>query len=162
MKDERNLQTVENFVPAWKKTPNQLRIEGIISTYKETHRLTDNWPYYADDSGIFIRLIKENQKDPEKIYVRNLIKKDGFPEDAEAEILDQLESWVSKNTEGSAVWLSPPFPGKYPCSKIIFHQVAYEYGTLDKVILNSAVLFDADKKDILELVHKHFPQTWKI
>jgi len=162
MKNERNLQTIENFVPAWKNAPDQVRIDGIISTYKETHRLTDNWPYYFDIGGVFIQLSKENQEKPEKIYIKDLIKKDGYPEKSEADIFNQLENWISKTTEGNAVWVSPPYPGKYPCSKIIFHQIAYEFGTLDKVILNSAVLFDAGKKDTLELVHELFPQTTNI
>jgi hypothetical protein len=153
MKNERNLQTVENFVPAWKNTPDQVRVEGIISTYKETHRITDNWPYYTDENGIFIR-IKE-----EKIYVKDLIKKDGYPENTEADIFCQLENWVSKSDEGNAIWVSPSYPGKYPCSKIIFHQVAYKFETMEKVILNSAILFDASGKDTLEFVHQLFPQT---
>lgn len=156
MKNERNLRTVENFVPAWKNTLDQLRINGIISTYKETNRLTDNWPYYSDGNGIFIR-IKE-----EKIYVKDLITKDGYPEKAEADVFSQLENWISITHEGNAVWVSPSYPGKYPCSKIIFHQIAYESEIMEKVILNSAVLFDASGKDTLELVHELFPQTGEI
>lgn len=158
MTSERNLRTIEEFVPGWRSTPDQLRTAGIISVFKETHRLVDNWPYYSDGGGIFVWSGNEGQE-RSKVYIKDVISKEGYPESIEADVLAQLENWISKTDEGSAIWVSPPYPGKYPCSKIIIHQVAYEPGTLEKVILNSAILFDASEADTLGLLHRLFPQT---
>jgi hypothetical protein len=157
---ESNVRTIEGFVPIWQSTQDQQRTtDEIISVFKETHRLVDEWPYYSDREGIFIKLRNEGQERPDRVYIKDIICKKGYPERAEADVLTQLERWILETDEGWVIWVSPPYPGKYPCTKIIIHQIAYEPKTLEKVILNSAIVFDASEKDTLGLLRRLFPQT---
>lgn len=148
-----NRKTVEDFVPGFRSTDGEMRVEHIVSVYKETHRLTDNWPYYVDDGGIFV------ESDGKKTYIKDIVSSHGYPEAAESEVLKKLEDWSTANETGVAVWISPPYPGKYPCSKIIIHKIVYEFGSLRKTVLSSAILFDSDNYKIMNLLKRNFPEA---
>lgn len=148
-----NRKTVEDFVPGFRSTDGEMRVEHIISVYKETHRLVDNWPYYIDGYGIFV------ESDGKKTYVKDIVASEEYPESAEALVLEKLENWAKTNETGVAFWISPSYPGKYPVSKIIIHKIAYEFGSMRKIVLSSAILFDSDHSKILDLIQKNFPET---
>lgn len=160
MNTESNLLTAERFVSGWQQTHPRIRVDGIISTYKETHRLTDEWPYHLDQHGIYYQ-VKDETRKTDKVYVRDIIGKTGYPEEAETRVFEQVEKWAKDAEEGMAIWVSPKFPGKYPCGKVIVHEIFYELGTGEKVIRNSAILFDVGERDTLETIHRLFPQTRK-
>lgn len=115
MSTEQNLQTVQNFTDnGWRETSHARRIEEIISTHNETHRLPDNWAYFTDEDGLYVTSKDEKEKN-QKIYVTDVIQKTGYPESIEAEVLNKLDDWSKNSESGTAVWISPPYPGKYPC-----------------------------------------------
>ncbi len=148
-----NRKTVEDFVPGLKSTESKMRLEHIVSVYKETHRLADNWPYYIDDAGIYV------ETKGSKVYVKDIVKGSSYPESAEKKVLEDVEAWAQKNESGISVWISPDYQGKYPCSKIIFHQISYEFGSLRKIIQSSAILFDSNEAQTLNFLHQNFPHT---
>lgn len=146
-----NINTATKFAQSWTSTPEERRVAEIISVFNETHRFTDPWSSFIDEQGIYIKGSEE------KTYVGNVIDRDSQLGAIEAQVFDNLENWVDQNEEGLACWISPSYPGKYPCSKIIFHQIAYEAGSLKKVVLNAAVLFDSSPQECVVLAHKLFP-----
>lgn len=160
--NERNLQTVEEFVVNGWRTSSPTRLaEEITSVYKETHRLVDEYPYYLEEDGLKMIAVDQNGQ-LEKVLINNVLNRSGYLGSAEGKIFDELESW-SKNTDsGTAVWISPSYAGTYPCSKMIVHKLAYEFGTMQKIISNSLIVFDASSQEILQMIHLMFPETQNI
>ena len=112
-------------------------IEGIRSVYFETHRLDHSYPFFIDKGGTFVR-------DPEnpfnKLYVRDIVDKSSYLGRTELKVFDDLENLASQNEypgeNKMAIWFSPLYPGRYPCSKVIIHQIVNEFGTNNKTVLN--------------------------
>lgn len=149
-----NLQTVSNFVDnGWRNADRSRIVEEIISTSNETHRQADPWNYYVDKDGLFV--ISDNKK----IYVKDVVKKSGSPERQEFETLTKLESWAMNSEGGTVAWISAPYPGKYPCSKLMLHQISYEFGTLKKTVRSVAILFDSSETATLNVLKGLFPDT---
>jgi hypothetical protein len=149
-----NLHQATLFAQTWLATPEGRRIDEIISVFKESNRLVDGWPYFLDEKGIFV---KDESLPEEKNYVKSLIDKRSYLGALEAKVFDSLESWFSENDEGTVLWISPQYKGQYPCSKICIHQIAYVFGTMEKTLLNSAILFDSPPEACLTLVQDVFP-----
>jgi hypothetical protein len=146
-----NINTATKFAQSWTSTPEERRVAEIISVFNETHRFTDPWSSFIDEKGIYIKGSEE------KTYVGEIIDRDSYLGNIEAQVFDNLENWADQNEEDLACWISPAYPGKYPCSKIIFHQIAYEAGSLNKAVLNAAVLFDSSPQECVALAHQLFP-----
>lgn len=160
MSHAENLLTVEKFTrKGWPETPHGRRIEEIISVHNETNRFTDRFTYFYDEEGFYMWAKDEDNDIPKKIHIGEIIDRRSYPGTAEAEVFDKLDDWFTKNSQGWASWVSPPYPGKYPCSKIILHQIAYTSGDMQKVLQNSADLFNAPGEAILGILHEFFPQT---
>lgn len=157
--NERNLQTVEEFVVnGWRNTSPARLTSEITSVYKETHRLVDEYPYYLEDEGLKMIAVDEYGQ-PEKILINDILSRSGYLGQAEGKVFDDLESWAKNNDGGTAVWFSPSYPGTYPCSKMIVHKLAYEFGTMRKTISNSLIVFDSVSHETLQMIHLMFPQT---
>jgi len=158
-----NLLTVEKFTrEGWRSTPHSRRIEEIVSVYNETNRFTDNFTYFCDEEGFYVWAKDKIGDSPTKKHIGDIINKRSYPGALEAEVLTKLEDWFAKNSEGLALWVSGSLPGKYPCSKIILHRIACTGRDMQKILQNSADLFSATDKDILDLLHEFFPETRKI
>jgi hypothetical protein len=149
-----NLQTAKNFVDnGWRNAERTRIVEEIISTSNETHRQADTWNYNVDEDGLFI--ISGGRK----VYIKDVVKRSGSPERQEFETLEKLESWAKDSESGTVAWISPPYPGKYPCSKLMLHQISYEFGTLQKTIRSVAILFDSSETATLNALKRLFPDT---
>lgn len=155
-----NLVTVEEFTRrGWQEAPCSRRIEEIISVYKETNRYTDNFTYYHDDEGFFVWTKDEESDVSEKIHLREILDTSSYLGAVEVDVLKKLEDWFTTNSQGFALWVSPPFPGRYPDSKIISHRIAYTAGDMQKVIQNSADIFKASDTELIGILHEFFPVT---
>ena len=155
-----NLRTVEEFTEkGWRETPHSRRVEEIISVYNETSRLTDRYTYFYDQKGFYMWAKDKADDSPKKMYVKDIIGRRSYPSSAEGEVFDKLEDWFPKNTEGQAIWASLPYPGRDPDPKVIFHQIAYTAGDMQKVLKNSAVGFKATNEAVLDILHEFFPET---
>ncbi len=136
---ERPSATVERFIHSWNSVntnPSRLVAE-IKSLYNETNRYPDNYHFNVKDA----RLIDPETGRPILEFIAPGL---------EMEIARKLESWASTADEGIAYWISPKLKGLYPCNKIIIHQIAYDLNG-NKVVLNSAILFDGDIKSPEEI-----------
>ena len=157
-----NLHTVKQFVETgWPVAPRSRLVQEIISVFNESHRFTDSYTFFYDGGGFYMLAEDKETSETKKIYVREIIERTSPVGKLEGKILDNLEGWYAQKDEGTALWISPPYPGKYPGWKVIFHQIAY---TLDgaKVLLNGADLFKGPQETVLSLIHQFFPETRNI
>ena len=102
-----------------------LQLDHLLSTFRETHRLKDEYTYFYDEGGLYW-LTKDSE--PKKIYIQDITSRPTNTRTKEGYALDQLEMFAKYANEGFAVWFSPDNKqsGGYPCSKIIFHKISYE------------------------------------
>lgn len=131
-------KTVLRFSETWDEQISSKRlIANFISISKETNREADTY-HFSIKNGILV--------DPET----GGAVLDFISPGVEKDVAQELQDWASANSEGLAFWISPPLPGVYPCAKTILHRIAYT-AEGKKVILNSAILFDAEleKPEIL-------------
>ena len=153
-----NIAVAAAFAQGWQDTPFNRRVEEIVSTSNETHRITDGYVYHWDE-GFYMSSINALTGKREDVYLNGILDTQSYVGKKEVEVLNQLENWFTSGEEGVALWISPPYPGKYPVSKAILHQISYESTNMEKVILNAAILFDTPKDKVLGLVQEFFPET---
>jgi len=139
---QENLQITETFVKSWRQNPTRIEPE-IISLSNETNRRPDRYFLELSSTGF---LVDTETKQSVKIDTQSYLGK------KEAFIFAELQEATRTREEGNFVWISPEYPGKYPCTKVIFHQIAYK-SSLEKVLLCSAVLCHLSKAEILEIAN---------
>jgi hypothetical protein len=136
-----NERVILQFIDTWRENPQRLRPE-LGSLSNETHRVPDSFHYLSSPEGL---------RDLETgVLVREIIDKETPLGKTEFKFLEALESWEKENEEGTGLWLSAPYPSQYPCSKAIFFKISYTWEG-QKVLTNSAVLFDATSTETLEI-----------
>lgn len=146
----RNKEVALNFISAWRVHPQRLTPE-LASLSNETNRRPDNFYYIVSENGLI---------DPETgNFVRDVIDGKSVLGQTEAIFLAGLDSLAPEKKEGVFIWISPPYPGRYPCSKAVFYKIAYTWEG-QKVLDNAAVLFDSNAaqatKVASEISHIHF------
>ena len=131
-------KTVLRFSETWNEQiiSNRL-IANFVSLSKETNREADTYHFLVEDGF----LVDPETDRPILDFIIPGVEKD---------VAEKLQQWAVANNEGLAFWISPPLPGVYPCAKTVLHKIAYTTEG-KKVILNSAILFDAEfeKPEIL-------------
>lgn len=139
-----NKETVLGFIDTWRQNPQRLHAE-LGSLSNETHRIPDGFHYFVSEQGLV---------DPETgALIKDVIDKESPLGQTEFRFLETLEDWAKENDEGTGLWLSAPYPGRYPCSKAIIYQLAYSWED-QKVLSNSAILFDTTATETLNLAEK--------
>ncbi len=122
---ESPVSTFEKFIRTGIKSLTQpdLQRDHLLSTFKETHRLKDEYTYFCDNKGLYWLTDKL-----EKIYIQDVTSRPTNVRSKEGYVLDQLEMWAKYADEGFSIWFSPDknSSGGYPCSKVIFHKISYE------------------------------------
>ncbi len=122
--------TTCRFLETWQGiNPNRL-IAELISVNNETHRNPD--PYHFS-------LRQGKLIDPETGKPITDFISDGV----ELEVVLKLQDWANKKDAGLAYWVSPRLVDVYPSEKLIIHRIAYTL-TGEKIVLNSAILFEAE------------------
>ena len=139
-------QTIEKFIPSWRETDPGRLSQEIISTFNETHRKPDEYKYkFANGKLVDFQTGQE-------IF----IDKSSYLGLKDAEFLEVLNSWVSENESGVALWISPSFESAYPCNKISIYQLeSSDMG--EKTTFNVSVLFDAPRQKTLEIASRLNP-----
>jgi len=138
-------KTVLRFSETWsEQTSSNRLIANLISINKETNREADTYHFWVKN-GILV--------DPEtdKPILDSIIP------GVEKDVATKLQAWAIANDEGLAFWISPPLSGVYPCAKAILHRIAYT-SKGEKVVLNSAILFDAKLENLETLRQTLFTQ----
>lgn len=129
-------ETTRKFIRTWENTDPSRLVAELESLRAETKREPDVYHFVVQGNLLI---------DPET--GRPVL--DFIAPGVEYNIAKDLQEWAANNDEGIAWWISPR-NDKYPCEKIIIHTIAYTPEG-EKVVLNSAILFDADLENPEEL-----------
>lgn len=124
--------------------------EHIASEARESHRLSDPYIFAIIDGT----LVYSNGRP-----IKDQISGNGAPFDKEYKIVEDLENWANTNQEGAFLWVSAPYPGKYPITKVIASEIATIGGT--KVLVNRALTFDFSGKEAIRLANRLAPYCEK-
>lgn len=129
---------ITSFINNWVGKPKQQVVEELASYSLETKRIPDPYCFTADDDGDLFH--------PQaKAKVKNFILRDSFVGELEGRAFDAISRWFRQEDCGAIVWVSPPYPGIYPTSKVIVSEIERE--SSGKRLHNRAILldFDADR-----------------
>lgn len=141
MSKETNTQTTASFIRIWYKNPDRLEPE-LRSVHNETNRIPDPSIFIITNKG----LIDPKTNKPVREFIRN----DTSFYKREFKVFETLESWAKDAEDDIAVWISPPYPEKYPCAKATFSRVSYDWqGT--KYLQNTSILFGDEKTTRLDI-----------
>ena len=140
MSIQENLRVSETFVRSWRQNPARIEPE-VISLSNETNRRPDRYFLELSNTG---QLVDPETRQPVKINTQSYLGKKEF------EIFGKLQNSVQALDEGNFVWISPEYSGRYPCTKVIFHQIAYKLNG-DKALLCSAILCNLSGAAVLEI-----------
>jgi hypothetical protein len=137
-----NKEVAYQFITTW-RDKSQGRLEAELTSFSnESNRRPDSYFFEFEDG----KLIDPQTKRP----IFEFIDKKTKLGKKEAVALQKLEIWMGENDGGISFWISPPFEGKYPCSKIIISKIVYTWEG-KKVLTNSAILFDANGDECLTI-----------
>lgn len=130
------------YVPSWLGQPREQVIEEFTSYCLETQRIPDPYCFVITPEG---KLFSPSKGD----LVENSIEIESRVGKLEKQAFDQIEKWAKENNEGIIVWVSPPFPGQYPVSKIIISEIVKTNEV--KILFNRAIVLDISAEDCLRL-----------
>lgn len=130
------------FVSRLLKNPPLQLDEEVASDSHETRRIPDPYVFIAQGSQL---------QTPSGEVVENSIDKDSYLGRLELKAFQRIQEWSILNDSGVAVWFSPPYPGRYPVSKIIMSEISESDGT--KVLFNRGVVLDRDADTLVRLAN---------
>lgn len=118
------------------------RVEELASRFQETHRIPDPYRFLIDTDGDLF-------SPSHGCKVMSIINTDHMVGQLEKEAFVAISRWVREEPQGVIVWVSPPYPGLYPVSKIIVSEIEYVDG--HKRLFNRAMVLDIDYRQCLQL-----------
>ena len=143
MKDRQ--KEIAKFLPYWIDKPKSQVVEEIASYSLETKRVPD--PYYflintygkliSPQTGRFVEDSVERQSPVGQLEYQALLK---------------IQEWTMKDEKSTCLWISPPYPGKYPVAKIIVSEKVNRGSR--EMLFNRAILLDFDNQECLVLAQK--------
>ena len=141
----------EKFAETIIENPPSLAVELVASDSHETRNIVDS----------YLQIFDEHSKkiiNPSGEIVEDIIEKNSYLGSLEYQAFLQMQDYVDKNDSGIIVWFSPPCPGKYEISKILFSEILLTFN--HKVILNRSITLDCKNQILLNLANeigkKHF------
>ena len=118
--------------------PSQL-VENIASDSHETRRIPDPYIFLVKDKKLVT---------PNGAVIEKSIRNDSNLDSMELKAFIKIQDWAESCDEGTSLWFSPPFPGKYDKGKVVASQILYG---LDgkKILFNRNIVLDVNTKTIL-------------
>lgn len=135
----------EQFTQTIIQNPPSLAVELVASDSHETRDIVDSYVQVFDEE--LNKIIN-----PSGEVVEKIIEKDTYLGSQEYKAFIQMQDFVKNNDSGIVVWFSPPYPGKYEISKILFSEILLTF--THKVILNRSVTFDCGNETLLNLANE--------
>lgn len=134
------------YIAAWRNKPGEQIAEELASYSLETHGIPDPYHYSITPTGeLYSPQAKRRVADTVEDKTSHL----GY---LEYQAVRSIEQWVASSSEGVIAWVSPPYSGVYPTSKIIISEI--EYQNVNKRLFNRAIVLDFDEKKCLEFVQQ--------
>ncbi|MBU1000636.1 hypothetical protein KKE78_04555 [Patescibacteria group bacterium] len=132
---------ISSFINTWRQGEPLQVVQEIASLQLETNRIPDPYSFVVAANG---ELISPTARCRVKDVVED---KTGHLGQLEYQAVLAIERWAADSNEGSVVWVSPPYSGIYPTSKIVVSQIEYQDGA--KRLFNRAIILDFDEKGCL-------------
>lgn len=118
------------------------QVEELASRVQETHRRPDPYYFLIDANGDLFSPSHQQK-------VRDIIRTEHIVGQREAQACQFISQWANQERSGAIAWVSPPYPGIYPVSKIIVSEIESVNGS--KRLFNRAMVLDIDARQCLEL-----------
>jgi len=118
------------------------KVEELASRFQETHRNPDPYRFLIDADGDLF-------SPSHSCKVISTINTDHMVGQLEKAAFVAVSQWVREESRGAIVWVSPPYPGLYPVSKVIISEIEYIDGV--KRLFNRAIVLDINEKECLQL-----------
>lgn len=131
-----------SFIRTWQGKPQEQVTEELASLTLETNRIPDPY-YFSVTAGNELWSPVAHRK------VRDIVERTNNLGEIEYQAFSAIEQWVKNGGEGVALWLSPPYPGIYPTSKIIISEIEAADGV--KKLHNTAIVLDMGQDECLRL-----------
>ena len=146
---------IHQFTSDVLQKPPRQDVENSASDIHESNRFPD--PYlYLEKYGKLLT--------PTGEFVEKVVEKDSYLGKIELKAIETTQDWAKDASEGTVIWFSPPFPGKYPVSKFIISEISY-YKNI-KILFNRNVVLDINANSLLNLAntlsdsfHTHNPEV---
>ena len=117
-------------------------VEERASYCQETNRIPDPYYFLFDAEGDLF-------SPSHNCKVTSIIKTDHLVGNLEKKACEIISSWARQEHGGAIAWVSPPYPGLYPVSKVIISEIEYVNGA--KRLFNRAIVLDIDQVQCLKL-----------
>lgn len=131
---------ITSFLGTWENKPTEQVAEELASYSLETKRIPDPYHFLISQSG-------ELLSPTAYCRIRDVVQRTLPAGEFEYQALSAIEQWAKENNEGVIAWVSPPYPGIYPTSKIIISEIQLEGQT--KKLFNRALILDFDEEKCL-------------
>lgn len=132
---------ITSFIRTWEDKPKKQVFEELASYSLETKGIPDPYYFLIDNDGDLF-------SPSHRAKVKNFIIRETRIGELEAQAFDAITSWSKNNISGAIAWISPPYPGIYPTSKIIISNIEGKNGR--KRLYNRAILLDFDEAECLK------------
>lgn len=137
-------QELQTYVNQWALKAKKQVVEELSSYSLESKRITDPYSFIITPNG-------ELLSPSANCLVKSVVQRDTKVGELEYQALCKVEEWAKQAAEGIIVWISPPYPGEYPVSKIIVSELEHK-GSL-KLLFNRAILLDISSEDCIRLAN---------
>lgn len=132
---------ISPFTKTWKGKQKEQVVEELASYSLETQRIPDPYYFLVNANG-------ELMSPTAECRVRDVVQRTHPVGELEYQALTAIEQWTKSNNSGAIVWVSPPYPGIYPTSKVIISEIEMIGGT--KRLFNRALILDFNERECLK------------
>lgn len=132
---------INSFISTWRVKGQAQVAEELASYSLETKRIPDPYHFLVSADG-------ELWSPTAQCRVRDVVLRTPPVGELEDQALTAIEQWVRVNNKGVIAWVSPPYPGIYPTSKVIISEIELEGGI--KKLFNRALILDFDEAECLK------------
>lgn len=132
---------IDSFTHTWRGKGQQQVAEELASYSLETKRIPDPYYFLVNANG---ELISPSAH----CKVKDVVQRTQPVGELEYQALLRIEQWAKTSSEGVVAWVSPPYPGIYPNSKIIISEIEYKDGI--KQLFNRALILDFGEEKCLK------------
>lgn len=132
---------IDSFIRTWEDKPPEQVAAELASYSLETKRIPDPYHFLISPKG-------ELLSPTAHCAVKDIVCRTHPVGELEYQALSFIEHWAANSDEGAVAWVSPPYPGLYPTSKVILSEIEIQGGA--KRLFNRAIIFDFDEKECLK------------
>ncbi len=130
----------ENYIGSWNGS-NKARIATELASIKlENQRIPDPYDFLIDLKTSKLKDLFTNRN------IEDFIDTTGYLGEIENIAFQKIQNWAVDTQSGVCLWISPPFYGVYPTSKIIVSEIVET--SENKRLTNRAIILDWNAQEV--------------